>query len=73
MSMNDFTLRVLRDNYKEGTKVRLKQMNDAQAPPVGTIGVVTHVDDACQIHVNWENGSTLALVPFEDKWELIND
>ena len=56
MSMNDFNLRVLRDNYKEGTKVRLKQMNDAQAPPVGTIGVVTHIDDACQIHVNWENG-----------------
>ena len=41
-------------------------MDDIQAPPVGTKGVVRVVDDAGTIHVNWENGSTLGAVYGED-------
>lgn len=36
-------------------------MDDPFAPPSGTIGTVTWVDDIGQIHVKWENGSSLAL------------
>ena len=36
-------------------------MDDPQAPPSGTKGVVMFVDDIGQIHVKWETGSTLAL------------
>lgn len=49
--------------YPEGTKIKLNYMKDNYNPvPNGTLGVVDHVDDAGQIHVKWENGSSLALL-----------
>ena len=51
----------LRKMYPKGTRVELHHMDDPQAPPSGTKGEVMFVDDIGQIHVKWENGSTLAL------------
>ena len=62
----------LREFYAPGTRVKLVKMDDIQAPPVGTIGVVSHVDDIGTIHVNWENGSSLGVVFGEDKVEAID-
>ena len=57
----------LRNMYPEGTKIKLNYMNDNYNPvPSGTLGIVEHVDDAGQIHVKWENGSSLALIYDED-------
>lgn len=61
------------NKYPAGTKVRLLSMNDSQSPPVGTIGEVMYVDDICTIHVKWETGSSLGLVPGEDLFSVIND
>lgn len=61
----------LRDFYPEGTKVQLIRMDDPQAPPAGTCGVITHVDDAGNIHVSWDNGSGLSLIPGEDEFKVI--
>jgi hypothetical protein len=41
-------------------------MDDEQAPPAGTKGKVIHVDDIGSIHIAWETGSTLAVVPGVD-------
>ena len=49
-----------------GARVTLSYMDDVQSPPPGTRGTITHVDDAGQIHVKWDNGSSLALIPGED-------
>ena len=58
--------------YPKGAVVRLIHMDDYIHPvPDGTIGVVNHVDDAGQIHMHWETGSGLALVPDIDKFERI--
>lgn len=35
----------VRREYPVGTRVRLEKMDDCQAPPVGTEGVVEGVDD----------------------------
>lgn len=35
----------IRREYPAGTRVELVQMDDAQAPPVGTKGTVKGVDD----------------------------
>ena len=51
----------LRKMYPKGTRVELHHMDDPFAPPSGTKGTVTWVDDIGQIHVNWDNGSSLAL------------
>ena len=56
----------LRAMYQPGTIVELIFMDDRHAPSVGTKGKVTGVDDAGQVHVNWENGSSLALIPGVD-------
>ena len=55
-------LRALRERYPAGTRVELVQMDDAQAPPVGTIGTVRGVDDMGSIMVAWDNGSGLNVV-----------
>ena len=52
----------LRARYKKGTRVELVSMDDPQAPPVGTLGTVTGVDDTGSILVNWDNGSGLNVV-----------
>jgi hypothetical protein len=59
------------DNTFIGRKVIIEFMDDEQAVPEGTIGVIHKVDDLGQIHVNWANGSTLAIVPEKDKYRLL--
>ncbi|MCD8187244.1 MAG: DUF4314 domain-containing protein [Ruminococcus sp.] len=53
----------IRQEYPVGIKVRLIKMDDKQAPPVGTVGVVEFVDDIGSVHTHWENGSGLAFIP----------
>lgn len=54
-----------------GTKIELIHMDDKQAPPPGTRGVVTAVDDIGTIHISWQTGSTLGLVYGVDKFKVI--
>lgn len=61
----------IRESFPKGTRVKLIKMLDFQAPPKGTKGTVHHVDDMGQIHVEWDNGSTLALILGEDLFEVI--
>ena len=51
----------LREMYPEGTKIILQEMQGESQMANGLKGTVTHVDDAGQIHMRWENGSSLAL------------
>lgn len=62
-----------KEKYKSylGKTVELISMDDIQAPPIGTRGKVVYVDDAGQIHVKWENGSSLALIPGVDKFKVV--
>ena len=65
--MDDRTLERLRKEYLEGTRVKLVEMDDLQAPPVGTQGTVTGVDDIGSIMVRWNNGSSLSVLYRVDK------
>ena len=56
------TLQALRERYPKGTRVELVQMDDSQAPPVGTKGTVRGVDDMGSIMIAWDNGSGLNVV-----------
>ena len=60
------TVNQLRNKYPKGTLVRCICMDDPFAVPTGTLGIVEHVDDEGQIHMNWSNGSSLALIPDMD-------
>ena len=60
----------LRQRYPRGTKVELLGMDDPQAPPTGTMGVVMGVDDAGQLLVRWATGSSLSLIPGVDSFRI---
>ena len=62
----------LRHTYFKGLRVRLVSMNDFQAPPEGTAGTVEEVEDLGTIHVKWDNGCGLGVIPGEDVIDIIN-
>ena len=70
---NDKELEVLRGKYPAGTRIRLIRMDDPYAPvPPGTVGEVALVDDAGNIHMKWQGGSSLALIEGVDEFEVIS-
>lgn len=69
--INGKVLERLRKMYPVGAKVELVKMDDVQAPPVGTMGVVEFIDDIGTIHVKWENASSLGVVYGEDLCKVI--
>lgn len=52
----------LKKTYTQGTRLELLEMDDKQAPPVGTKGTVRGVDDMGNILMRWDNGSGLSLI-----------
>ena len=61
----------LRRMYPAGTVVELLSMEDVQAPFPGTIGEVQGVDDAGQILVHWQTGSSLNLLLGIDSFRIV--
>ncbi len=63
-----------KESYPTGTRIMLISMEDPWAPvPSGTRGTVEVVDDIGQIHMKWDNGRTLALVPGEDSFRKLTE
>ena len=63
----------LRKKYLEETRVRLFSMTGEPQMQEGLTGTVRFVDDNGSIHVDWDNGSTLALIPDEDDFEILKE
>ena len=70
---NKETVDRIRREYPAGTRVELVQMDDAQAPPVGTKGTVIGVDDTGSLLMRWDNGSGLNVVYGEDIVRKVGD
>lgn len=66
-------LAALRKQFPPGTRVELLKMDDPQAPPLGTQGIVMGVDDIGSIMVHWDNGSSLSVAYGEDLCRIISD
>ena len=58
------TVERIRKEYPVGTRVELVQMDDPQAPPVGTKGTVRGVDDIGSIMVAWDRKSVCFFISF---------
>ncbi|WP_330684681.1 DUF4314 domain-containing protein [uncultured Acetatifactor sp.] len=60
----------IRRRYPIGSRIELDYMNEQGMPP-GLKGIVKSVDDAGQLHMIWENGRSLALVPGTDRFHRL--
>jgi hypothetical protein len=66
--------KVYKEKYPKGTRIELISMDDPYAPlEPGTKGTVVHVDDMGTIHMQWDNGRTLGLIPGEDNFKVIEE
>lgn len=55
-----------------GDRVRLIEMMAEPDPiPPGTLGTVWMIDALGTVHVSWDNGRELGLVPERDRYELV--
>lgn len=61
----------IRKDHPKDSRVRLIKMVDPRPIPPNTEGSVIAVDGIGQIHIKWDNGSTLALVPSIDTYVQI--
>ncbi len=62
----------IRQQYPPGTEVELIAMPEDPYPvPPGTRGKVVMVDDAGQLVTEWNNGSSLSLIPGVDQFRKI--
>ena len=67
-------LEALREKYPPGCRVELVKMDDPyREMPPGLKGVVTGIDDSGSIHVDWQNGSSLAVIFGEDECRKVGD
>ncbi|WP_242860302.1 DUF4314 domain-containing protein [Desulfosporosinus sp. I2] len=71
--MSQWKINAIKKDYPQGTRVELGSMAGEQQMPLGLQGTVEIVDDIGQIHVKWDNGRNLALVPEEDSFRKLPD
>ena len=71
--MNNEMVKMYKETYPKGTRIELISMEDVQAVPPGTKGTVVCVDDMGTIHMKWDNGRSLGLIPTEDSFKRIDD
>ena len=71
MRISKEELKALREKYPKGTRVRLINMNDNQAPKIGTLGTVLGVDDIGSIMVSWDSGSSLSVLYKIDQIKVV--
>lgn len=73
MFMDHKQVQRIKAQYPQGTRIRLLSMDDPYAPILpGTEGSVNFVDDAGQIHMKWDDGRGLALIPGEDNFSVLS-
>lgn len=69
--MKELTVEEIKAVFREGLRVELEEMVGETQMPKGLQGVIQYVDDIGQIHVNWSNGSSLALIWNRDRFKVL--
>ena len=62
----------VKNEYPVGTRIQLEEMIDIYSPvKSGTRGTVRFVDSIGQIHMQWDDGRSLALIPETDSFRKL--
>jgi len=75
--MNEFPsqeeVKKIKEQYPKGTRIEIISMNDPYSSiESGTKGTIERVDDIGTLHMKWDNGRTLGVVPGEDSFKVIS-
>ena len=63
----------IKERYPIGTRIELlSTMDDIQGVEKGIKGTVVGVDDIGTIHMEWDNGRGLGLIPGEDSFKVLS-
>lgn len=63
----------IKEQYPVGTRIELISMEDPHVPiESGIKGTVSSIDAIGTLHMKWDNGRTLGVVPGEDKFKVIS-
>jgi len=72
MFLDEEIVNDIKERYPEGTRIVLDYMGEDPHPiEPGTRGTVRHVDDIGTVHVDFDNGRRLGLVPGEDSFHKL--
>ncbi|MGI6545483.1 MAG: DUF4314 domain-containing protein [Fastidiosipilaceae bacterium] len=69
-ALSKSALRQLRQDYPMGARVKCLEMVDESIVRTGDLGNVITVDDIGQVHVLWDSGVKLALIPGLDRFNV---
>ena len=74
MFLDEEIVNDIKERYPEGTSIVLDYMGEDPHPiEPGTRGTVRHVDDIGTVHVDFDNGRRLGLVPGEDSFHKLKE
>ncbi len=72
MIYDKMKVEMLKQRYPEGTRICLDHMEDLCPVENGTCGTVQFVDDAGTLHFKFDDGRTLGVIPYVDKFHKID-
>jgi len=73
MFLDHRTVQRIKEQYPDGTRIRLLSMDDPYAPiSPGTEGTVDFVDDIGTLHCIFDNGRTFGVIPGEDSFSVLS-
>lgn len=60
-------------NLRKGDRIKLISTDDPYTKlQAGDLGTISRIDAVGTIHVNWDSGSNLGLIPSRDEWVLVS-
>ena len=72
MHLTQKEIELAKHQYPPQTRIRLGEMKQGIGMPEGAEGTVDQVDDMGHLHMKWDNGSLMTLLPDEDPFEMIS-
>ena len=69
--LKPYQVEQIKKKYPVGTRIQLDHMEGERDMPDGLRGTVEHVDDQGQLHMKWDNGRSLAVVPNVDDFYIL--
>ena len=69
--LKPYQIQAIKARYTPGTRIELNDQMVGERIPAGARGTVSHVDDIGSVHMNWDGGGSLALIPNVDDFKVI--